>query len=172
MGQTRQPTAVESKKAPARDWGCKRARNRCLCIVAGVVLFLSDLDFLVSSLLDPRRCLVPSRVELDESGLASSLDELVGLGDQLVGQQPRVRLRQLRQHNRRSHLREILKAEGWDANQSNKHTQDTSAPHPLPCSDGHRQGPNCAACAVFVVVCCFACDVDLRGGWLAVPRSE
>lgn len=70
-----------------------------------------DLHLLVTTILDPLGGFVPCGVELHQSSLSSSLDELIRLGDQLVREQPRVRLGQLAQNNGGGDLSEVLEAE-------------------------------------------------------------
>ena len=49
---------------------------------------LLDGDRLTGSLLDPSASLLPALVQAKESGLSTSLDELVGLADELLGEDP------------------------------------------------------------------------------------
>jgi len=49
---------------------------------------LLDGDGLASSLLDPSASLLPALVQAQETSLSTSLNELVGLADELLGEDP------------------------------------------------------------------------------------
>lgn len=82
--------------------------SRMRCLAAGLTFDFFDLDWFVASRFNPIHRFLPLFVQTNESGLATTFDQLIRFGDEWRGEEPWMLFGQFRENCCGQHLHESI----------------------------------------------------------------